>query len=80
MIVNKAECWINIHGNIHGGIDGDFDRGENESEDDRRGDEEWENDTCKVDLWIIIFDWKRTVWAVVGDKRKNYGCRSRNSG
>lgn len=68
------------HGNIHGGTDGDFDRGENESDKDKRGDEEWENDTCKVDLWIIIFDWKCSVWAVVGDERKNCGCRSRNSG
>ena len=40
-----------------------------ESKEDIWGDEDWENDTYKVGLWIIDLDWKSTVWTVAGDGR-----------
>ena len=61
----KGECGRNWGGGISGG----FRWSVNESEKYTWRDEDWENDTCEVNLWTIHFDLQCRMWADVGDGR-----------
>lgn len=58
--------WMNSVGSKH---EGQWESGTNESEEGIWGYEDWEKNTCKVNLWTNDLVKRFTVWVVTGDGR-----------